>query len=84
MERTLLFSIDNRRLIALNAAGVEKAPVEVVTLDSPQVAVRFGRRFDPIGSEGKFLVVATSAQRESAQELLVSYGKIKGVQLGNY
>ena len=31
----LLFSMDNRRLLAFNSAGVDKIPVNVVSLQDP-------------------------------------------------
>ena len=76
-----LFSLDNRRLAAFNSAGIDDIPVERVSLDNPIVKDRFFERFDPIDGEGLQIVIATSKQRQNAQELLFQQGKIKGIQL---
>ncbi len=82
MHDGLPFSIDNRRLVAFNLAGVRDVPIEIVTLDNPAVAARFFDRFDPIGGVGKNIVIAPSSARTPAQLLLRDSGLIKGVQLG--
>ncbi|MEN8517159.1 LysM peptidoglycan-binding domain-containing protein [Burkholderia sp. RS02] len=82
MHEGLPFSIDNRRLVAFNLAGVRGVPIQIVTLDNPAVAARFFDRFDPIGGVGKNIVIAPSSARTPAQLLLRDSGLIKGVQLG--
>ncbi|WLE58835.1 LysM peptidoglycan-binding domain-containing protein [Burkholderia plantarii] len=82
MHEGLPFSIDNRRLVAFNLAGVRDVPIQVVTLDNPAVAARFFDRFDPIGGVGKNIVIVPSSARTAAQLLLRDSGLIKGVQLG--
>ncbi|WP_175875910.1 LysM peptidoglycan-binding domain-containing protein [Burkholderia sp. BCC0097] len=82
MHEGLPFSIDNRRLVAFNLAGVRDVPIQIVTLDNPAVAARFFDRFDPIGGVGKNIVIAPSSARTPAQLLLRDSGLIKGVQLG--
>jgi hypothetical protein len=76
-----LFSIDNRRLGAFNLAKADDVPVQLVSLDDPIVSQRFFDRFDSIDSEGWQMVWSTSKQRTDTQQLLLNFGKIKGVQL---
>lgn len=76
-----LFSLDNRRLATFHHAGVEDIPIEMVSLKNQKVYERFIERFDPIDGEGLDIIFATSKQRESAQQLLLDYGKIQGIQL---
>lgn len=64
------FSMDNRRLVAFNAAGIRDNPIEVVSLKDPSVAARLAGRFDPIGGQGKMIVVVDNAGKSAAQQLL--------------
>jgi len=75
------FSIDNRRLVAFNLAGVDKIPVQVVSLKDTAVLDKLRLRFDPVDQEGKYIVIATSKERLEAQQVLHQYGKIKGINL---
>lgn len=75
------FSMDNRRLVAFQQAGVQKIPIQVVALEDQMVAQRFFARFDPIAGEGQSIVMATTQQRPMAQQLLYDMGLIKGIQL---
>ncbi|MBX9432000.1 hypothetical protein ACI2UZ_08050 [Ralstonia nicotianae] len=77
------FSIDNRRLVAFNTAGIDNVPIQVVSLEDPAVAARFFDRFDSIGGTGQNIVITPSSGRTAAQQLLKDFGLIKGVQLGN-
>ncbi|WP_123863450.1 hypothetical protein [Burkholderia plantarii] len=83
MHERLPFSIDNRRLVAFNLAGVSDVPIKIVTLENSAVAARFFDRFDPIGGVGKNIVITPSPGRTPAQMLLRDLRLIKGVQLGN-
>jgi len=76
-----LFSLDNRRLTAFKHSQIENIPIELVSINKNDVAARFARRFDPIDGEGTQIVLATTRQRKEAQKLLLSMGKIKGIQL---
>jgi len=40
------FSIDNRRFVAFNLAGVNDVPIRIVSQEDPAVAARFFDRFD--------------------------------------
>ena len=77
------FSMDNRRLVSFNQAGVNDVPIQVMSLKDPVAANRFFTRFDPIRGEGLNIVITPSLGRTAAQQLLKDYGLIKGVQLGN-
>ncbi len=77
-----LFSIDNRRLLAFNTAGIDKIPAQVVTLDDQAVYLKFRERFDPILGEGQYAVVVPRAERANALSLLEDYGMIKGMNNG--
>jgi hypothetical protein len=77
-----LYSLDNRRLLSFNMAGINEVPVEVVSLDDPGIAFRFNRRFDPINNQGNYAVVVNRADRGSALNLLRENDMIKGVHNG--
>ena len=77
-----MFSVDNRRLIAYSSAGVEEVPVKIVSGEDPEISELLKGRFDPIGGQGNYIVVAPSAQRPFVQQTLYDYNLIKGVQLG--
>lgn len=76
------FSMDNRRLVAFNHAGITEVPIEIVSLKDRLVAQRFTSRFDPIGGEGLNIVITPSSARFQAQQTLKDYELIKGIQLG--
>jgi hypothetical protein len=77
-----LFSLDNRRLLAFNAVGVDDVPAQVVSLDDPLVSDRFRFRFNPINGEGNYAVVVNRAGRNDALALLEEYGMINGGSYG--
>ncbi|WP_157768767.1 hypothetical protein [Paracidovorax avenae] len=81
MHDGLPFSIDNRRLVAFNLAGVKDVPIQVMSLEDQVVATRFFDRFDPIGGIGQNIVITPSSGRTPAQLILRDPGLIKGVQL---
>jgi hypothetical protein len=72
-----LFSIDNRRLLAFNIAGIEKIPVEIVSLSDPFISQIFGERFNPILGLGKIVVVVRAADREAELANLAERNMIK-------
>ena len=74
------FSMDNRRLVAFNAAGVKDIPIEVVSLKDPSIAERFFGRFDPIAGQGKMIVVAPKSDRPAVKQLLFDHGLIRKAQ----
>ncbi len=71
-----LFSIDHRRLLAFNSAGVDKIPVHIVSLDDPAIYLKFRNRFNPILDEGQYAVVVPKSGRVDALSLLEEYGMI--------
>ena len=77
MQDGVPFSIDNRRLVGFNAAGVSDIPIEIVSLADPMVAERFVSRFDPIGGEGRFTVIVPRSGRTAAEQLLFEQGLIR-------
>ena len=77
-----LFSIDNRRLLAFNAAGIDKIPVEMVSMNDPDITRRLAARNNPIDGIGRYVVVVNRAERAHALQLLVECKKIKGVNNG--
>ncbi len=78
MHNGLPFSMDNRRLVAFNLAGVKNVPINLVSLKDPVISKKFWQRFDPIGGEGKNIVMAKSSSQEWAKEILRDAGLIKG------
>jgi len=77
-----LFSLDNRRLLAFNSAGVDKVPVKIVSSDDPFVSKKLLRRFDPIVGEGHYVVVVPKTERVEALNLLEKYDMIRGTSNG--
>jgi hypothetical protein len=77
MQDGVPFSIDNRRLVAFNAAGVSDIPIEIVSLENQIVRDRFIDRFDPIGGEGRYTVIVPRAGRTAAEQLLYEQGLIR-------
>ena len=71
------FSIDNRRLVAFNAAGIEHVPTEVVSLGDPVISSKFQDRFFPIDGEGLYVIVVPRSEREDALNILEECGKIR-------
>ena len=77
-----LFTIDNRRLLAFNAAGIEKIPVEIVSLENPAVAYKLANRFDPILGKGDVAIVVNKSMRNEALDLLNELNMIRGIHRG--
>ncbi len=75
-------TLDNRRLLAFNTAGINSVPVEIVSLDDPVIAKIFDRRFNPIGGEGNFIAVAPAREQAAVQQQLQQNNLIRGNQLG--
>lgn len=73
------FTLDNRRLIAFNAAGVDNIPFQVVNASDPEIAtlLRNPSRLNPIAGEGRYIVVAPKAGQVAARQLLLENGLIK-------
>jgi hypothetical protein len=71
-----LYSLDNRRLAAFQAAGVGQIPIQNVSLDDPDIAAEFLDKFNPIDGGSIIVVTPNAAGRNSAEELLRAYDKI--------
>lgn len=73
------FTLDNRRLIAFNAAGVDSIPVQVVDASDPAIAtlLRNPTRMNPIAGEGQYIIVTPKVDQQSARQLLLENGLIK-------
>uniref|UniRef100_UPI0039F0DBBA hypothetical protein n=1 Tax=Bordetella sputigena TaxID=1416810 RepID=UPI0039F0DBBA len=83
MHDWLPLSIDNRRLVAFNLAGVKDVPIQIMDLEDPVVAARYFDRFDPIGGIGQNIVITPTSGRTPAQLIIRDAGLIKGVQLAH-
>jgi len=68
------FSLDNRRLVAFNQAGVKNIPIEVVRRSD--VAKEFRNKFNSIGGEGNFIVIDIAQNRRANEALLRQRGRI--------
>ena len=77
-----MFTIDNRRLLAFNAAGIEKIPVEIVSLENPAVAYKLANRFDPILGKGDVAIVVNKSMRNEALDLLNELNMIRRIHRG--
>lgn len=73
------FTLDNRRLVAFNAAGADNIPIQVVGRGDPAIAtlLRNPTRMNPIGGEGKYIVIAPKTEQSAARQLLLERGLIK-------
>ena len=73
------FTLDNRRLIAFNAAGVDSIPIQVVSAGDPAIAtlLRNPTRMNPIAGEGRYIIVTPKVDQQSARQLLLENGLIK-------
>lgn len=72
-----LYTLDNRRLVAFQNAGIEKIPVQRLSLKDPKIRKEFDRKWNPVNEGKKIVVIPNADARESASELLREYGKIK-------
>ena len=71
-----LFSLDNRRLAAFQAAGVKEIPIQRVSLSDPVIRTEFQKKFNPIDGGSKIVIVPKSG-RAAAEAVLRKQGKIK-------
>ena len=76
-----LWTVDNRRLVAFKAAGLERIPVVRVNPNSPQMARKIAERMNPIDGQGWQIVVSPGgiAKKETKDviQLLRQLGKIR-------
>ena len=72
-----LWTLDNRRLVAFELAGIKKIPINKVSLKDPKIKKEFDQKFNPIDGKGDMAVVTPSTNRFSVEMLLKKYGKIK-------
>jgi hypothetical protein len=79
MENGKPFSLDNRRLVAFNLAGVDNIPIQIMSRSDPAIAtlLRNPTRMNPIGGEGKLIVIAAKAEQETARQVLFQNGLIR-------
>jgi len=73
------FTLDNRRLVAFNGAGLDSVAIQVVDKSDPEIfnMLRNPTRLNPIGGEGKSIVIAQQADQAEARRLLRMHGLIK-------
>jgi len=73
------FSLDNRRLVAFGAAGVDNVPIQIVSINDPSIAqlLRNPTRMNPIGGEGRYIVIAPKRDQPAARQSLLERGLIK-------
>jgi hypothetical protein len=73
-----LFSLDNRRLAAFSAAGIDDVPVEVISLNTRSVRREFRSKFNPVGGDGQqTVVIERAADRTAAERVLLDHGMIR-------
>ena len=72
-----LYTLDNRRLAALGAAGLSRIPVQVLSLSDPAVAQEFLEKFNPVNGGQNIVITPTAGGRRPAETLLRSNGKIR-------
>ena len=71
-----LFTLDNRRLAAFQAANVEQIPIQRVSLSNRAIRAEFLQKFNPIEG-GTKIVITPKSGRAAAEEILRQFGKIK-------
>lgn len=66
------FTLDNRRLVAFNGAGLGDIAIHVVDKNDPEIMrlLKNPTRMNPIGGEGKSIVIAPGTGYASIRELL--------------
>jgi hypothetical protein len=72
-----LVTLDNRRLLAFQAAGIKEIPIQQLSLSDPVVQRDFLRKYNPIEGGNIIVVTPNAAGRADAEELLREYDKIK-------
>ena len=73
-----LWSLDNQRLAAFNAAEIKEIPNTKVSLEDADIAKEFSRKINPIEGTGNKIVVTPNASgRKGAEKILRDHGKIK-------
>ena len=71
-----LVTLDNRRLAAFQAAGVD-VPIQRVSLADPAIAKEFAKKFNPVNGGEHIIVTANASGRAAAEAVLRQHGKIK-------
>jgi hypothetical protein len=72
-----VFTLDNRRLVAFQSAGVDSVPVQFVSLGDAEIAKKFIDRFNPVNNGMNIVITQSSKKgRKPAEKLLKKYGKI--------
>ncbi|MDX6694606.1 MAG: hypothetical protein QOF02_2209 [Blastocatellia bacterium] len=69
-----LWSLDNRRLLAYQSAGIKEIPITRVSLSDPKIFKEYLKKFKPIEG-GRKIVVVPKAGKAEARRLLRQYGK---------
>ena len=70
------FTVDNRRLAAFIAAGVDDIPVIRITKPNADLAKKIKNRTNPIGEIGEMIVIVAKKGRPRAIATLREHGKI--------
>ncbi|WP_209725729.1 MULTISPECIES: LysM peptidoglycan-binding domain-containing protein [Asticcacaulis] len=68
-----LWSLDNRRLVAFNAAQLDNIPVKTLDMSDPSVRAEFLKKFRPV-NDGKNIVVVKAGDRSAARTVLRENG----------
>jgi hypothetical protein len=71
-----LFTLDNRRLVTFQNAGLDEIPIQRLSMTDPAVAKEFLRKFNPIDG-GTKIVITPNSDRAATEALLRQMGKIK-------
>lgn len=72
-----LYTLDHRRLLAFQLAGMKSIRVQRVSLKDPKIARLFKERFNPVDDGKRIVVLKNRAQKERAEEELRKAGKIR-------
>lgn len=72
-----LFTLDNRRLVAFQNAGLQSIPIEKVSLGRSEILKEFRNKYRPINGGRNIVVLDSSERKNIERDLLRSYGKIE-------
>ena len=71
------FTLDNRRLVAFQNAGIKEIPIQRVSLSDCNIFDEFFDKYNPINNGLNAVIVPKAKFRADAIEILRQYGKIK-------
>ncbi len=72
-----IYTLDNRRLVAFQNAGVRRIPIRRVSFKDPNIEEEFFRKYNPVNKGANIVIIPNALMRSEATEILRQYGKIR-------